>query len=260
MAAPTGPGAAGHERRHTVEEVGGEGEPATRALGGHGVQCPRRAGVVGVGVAQRAQRADGRQGCGHAVTAGPFGRPGHVGERPRPGRLGQGRDQVEVGVDERGRVLGAAPHRGQERSLEVYAGQLATAHQLAEGLARRRAGSARVPTRVTRRPSSSRGRGGGRRHPAARGVGPELTAVATVAVDVDEPGSRVRPGRHPVGGADARPVGGSEPRSPAYAMLPSVTATTPSATTRSGSTTVPVSSRRWARVAGLAGSREDDGP
>ena len=186
---PRAPAARREQRRHAVEEVGDERQPAAtpgarpaaaraaRAV----VRSRRRCGRARPAIPSRAS-ADGSRVGARALRG-----PRHLRDGAGPRLQHQVVEQLEVGVDERGRVLRAAPHRRQERTLEVYAGQLAVADQ-------RRAGA------HTGEQALRRGGDEGARRPwcvparwwwaaavrRAVGVGTELPAAAAVAVDVDQ--------------------------------------------------------------------------
>ena len=206
--APTGrrqrrghrPRLAREHRRHAVEEVGHQRLPAARRV------FDQR-GQGGAGGARRRRRC-GRPRRGSRAAPSPNGSrvgarqlrgPGHLRDGTGPRLQHQLVEQLEVGVDERGRVLRPAPHRRQERSLEVYAGELAVADQ-------RRAGAHTGEQTLRRRGdqgADDRGAAGpvvvGRGGAGAAGVGAELPAAAAVAVDVDQAGEEREAGAPPVG-------------------------------------------------------------
>ena len=175
--------------RHAVEDVGDERAAAPRPELEHPVQ--RGPGGDGVGVGMPDRRDDARCGqLGHQrLRAGAFGGEGHLDHAAASG-LGQGLDEGRIGVDEGAGVLSAAPHHGEERTLEVDPRERAVGH---EPGAR---GHAVEEGRAGRRDQRSDHRGGAvaevvsRRRPPGVGVRAELAAGAAVTVQVHQPGQQ----------------------------------------------------------------------
>ena len=199
-----GTGGAVVQRRHTVEEVGDQGETAADAATEDGAQGTGAGGVVGVGVPERTDHAVPGQGRGEAARRIAFGGERHVQEATSGGGH-QGVHEVEVDVDEDLRVLGAAAHRRQERALEVHAGEVACIDERCEG------GAAGDQHLRRSRDERADDRGGAGtvvvrdRDPGAVGVRTELAARTAVAVHVDQPGQQRHGPREAVGRGEAGP-------------------------------------------------------
>ena len=252
IAAPTGPGERDSSGGMPLKRWVASGSPPRTPRAATASRARVAVVVVGVGVAQRPQGADCRQGGGHRLAAGPLGRPGHLGEgaRRRPPRRGPRRAARSASTSAAGFW---APHRTVDRNGPSRC-------MPASSPLRTRSPSVRAPV------EQGAGRGGhegahDRRRPVlvvvSRGpVGARRRRVRTRRRCRRGSGCRRAraagsgPACQPSGSATSTQSAGSEARSPAYVMVRSVTATAPSATTRSGRTTAPVS--RVREVRGLA--------
>ena len=189
---------------HAVEQVGGGGavaahrQPRVRARvqagGGVGQGGAHGAGL-GVGVAQARQGAAGDEGRDDAVVAGDaglLGGDGHGGH-VAAAQGDQLADQVRIGVDDVGGVLGAAALDGDEGPLEVDGGELSALAQVGQhrgALAQDLGGGGDAGGHEAGGAGAAVLHDG--RHGLLGGLGVgEGLAAAAVAVDVDQAGQDV---------------------------------------------------------------------